>query len=132
MFGTVNTNKEDDIQINNMLRTLLAAQQCAHVHHWKVKSFSLHMALGELYNTLTELADELAEMYMGLTGADVNLEQSDSNYFHQENPIDFVNQLQEVLKDMYIAVTPYSPLLNKYEELIGKIAAIKYKMTNLK
>ena len=48
--------------MENVLRILQMAQRVAQMWHWKVKSFSLHMALGELYEKLGQFADDLAEM----------------------------------------------------------------------
>ena len=39
--------------MENIIRNLLMAQRAAHVHHWKTKSFAIHLALGELYEALT-------------------------------------------------------------------------------
>ncbi len=117
--------------MDNILRNLLMAQRCAHVHHWRVKSFSLHMALGELYELLADFADELAEIYMGATGETVNPEQSDPNHFSQLDPLEFIRQLQEVLTQLKQDV-PSGALMNKYEELQAAVAKVKYKMENLK
>lgn len=118
--------------MNNLLRNLMMAQRCAHVHHWQVKSFSLHLALGELYEQITLFMDELAEMYMGITGDTVYPSQSDPNHFSQDNPIEFISQLYSVLEDLKPGLPQDPPLMNKYEELMGEVARIKYKMENLK
>jgi DNA-binding ferritin-like protein len=118
--------------MNNILRNLLMAQRCAQVHHWQVKSLSLHLALGELYELLTDFADELAEFYMGMTGETVNPEQSDPNHFSQQNPLEFIRQLHDVLSDLKSSVPNEGLLISKYEELQGEVAKIKYKMENLR
>ena len=118
--------------MDNILRNLLMAQRCAHVHHWRVKSLSLHLALGELYELLTDFADELAEYYMGMSGQTVNPPQSDPNHFSEQDPIEFIRQLHDVLSDLKSTVPNEGLLINKYEELQGEVAKIKYKMENLK
>lgn len=123
---------EEDQSMDNILRNLMMAQRCAHVHHWKVKSLSLHLALGELYELLTDFADELAEFYMGLSGETVNPAQSDPNHFDEQNPLAFIRQLHDVLADLKSTVPNEGLLVNKYEELQGEVAKIKYKMENLK
>ena len=52
-----------DSTMANLISVLMKARDVAHMWHWKVKSFSLHMALGELYEGLGDFMDELMEMY---------------------------------------------------------------------
>jgi len=117
--------------VNNLLRNLLMAQRCAHVHHWQTKSFARHLALGELYELLTKFADDIAEMYMGASAEVVAPEQSDPNHFSQQDEVEFVQQLHAVLQDLKPAVADYDFLLNKYEELQGEVARVKYKLEQL-
>lgn len=121
-----------DTSMDNILRNLLMAQRCAQVHHWKVKSLSLHLALGDLYETLQDFADELAEFYMGMSGQTVNPPQSDPNHFHEQDPLIFISQLHTLLSELKSSVPNEGLLVNKYEELQGEVARIKYKMENLK
>lgn len=117
--------------MDNILRNLLMAQRCAHVHHWRVKSLALHLALGELYETITEMMDELAEIHMGVSGQTVNPEQSDPNHFSQQDPVEFIRQLFSVLTDLRPNLQE-TAVLNKYDDLLSAVAKIKYKMENLK
>ncbi len=118
--------------MDNILRNLLMAQRCAHVLHWQVKSLSLHLALGELYDTITELMDELAEVYMGETGQTVNPEQSDPNHFSQQSATEFVRGLHDALNSLRSGVEHLPSVLNKYDDLLSAVAKIKYKIENLK
>jgi DNA-binding ferritin-like protein len=118
--------------MENLIRNLFMAQRCAHVHHWKVKSLSLHLALGDLYEALIEFADELMEMYMGAYSADIKIAQSDPNHFSEQDPVEFIRQLHEVLKALEHSIPQDGFLVNKYQELQGVVARVKYKMENLK
>lgn len=124
--------------MENIVRVLLMAQRCAHVHHWMTKSFSQHLALGELYDALTEFADELMEMYMGAYGKDApygftgHISQSDPNGFSEQNPLEFVNQLHSTLAELETSFPQDGFLVNKYQELQGFVARVKYKMENLR
>lgn len=121
-----------DTGMNNLLSTLMMARNCAHVHHWQVKSLSLHLALGDLYDAITEFMDELAEMYMGMSGVTVNPAQSDPNPFSQQDPLEFIRQLSSALAALKNDI-PHDPaLINKYEEMQGVVERQKYKMENLK
>jgi hypothetical protein len=99
--------------------------------HWKVKSFSMHMALGELYDELLELTDELFEMYMGKYGTDAHVELSDANPFSEQDPVEFVRQLFTFLGVQHDRIPQDKWLVNKFEELQGIVARVKYKMENL-
>lgn len=118
--------------MENLIRVLLMAQRTAHMWHWKVKSFSQHMALGELYEALTDFADELMEMYMGKYGADGHIELSDPSMFSEQDPIEFIRQLNTVLDELATSFPQDGFLVNKYQELQGIASQIKYKMENLR
>jgi DNA-binding ferritin-like protein len=118
--------------VENIIRNLLMAQRCAHVHHWKTKSFAMHLALGELYEKLTDFADDLAEMYMGKYGQDLNISQSDPNHFSEQDPLEFIKQLFTVLEQLEGSVPKDGFLVNKYQELLAEVSRIKYKLENLK
>lgn len=118
--------------VNNLLRNLMMAQRCAHVHHWQTKSFAQHMALGDLYEQLTEFADELAELYMGMTGQTVAPEQSDPNHFSQQDAVEFIRQLHDVLADLKNGLPQDGQFINKFEELQAAVDKVKYKLEQLK
>jgi DNA-binding ferritin-like protein len=119
--------------MENIIRNLFMAQRAAHVHHWKVKSFAQHLALGELYEALIEFADELMEMYMGATGTnDIQISQSDPNHFSEQDAVEFIRQLHTVLGELATSFPQEGFLVNKYQELQGLVARIKYKLENLK
>jgi hypothetical protein len=92
----------------------------------------MHLALGELYEKLTDFADDLAEMYMGKYGEDLNVHQSDPNHFDESDPLSFIAQLFAALEQLEATVPKDGFLLNKYQELLGDVSRIKYKLENLK
>lgn len=118
--------------MENVLRILQMAQRVAQMWHWKVKSFAQHLAFGELYDLLGELADDLAEMYMGKYGTDVHIPLSDPNAFSEQDPLEFIRQLHDVLEQLSGSFPQDGFLVNTYQELQGKVARIKYKLENLK
>lgn len=117
--------------MDNLLSKLMMARDCAHVHHWQVKSLSLHLALGELYELITDFMDELAEMYMGMSGVTVNPDQSEPNGFSQQDPVEFIRQFSDLLLNLKHSLPQDDALINKYEELQGAVQKVKYKMENL-
>lgn len=117
--------------VDNLLTKLMMARDCAHVHHWQVKSLSLHLALGEFYESLTDFMDEIAEMYMGMSGETVHPDQSEPNGFSQQSPIEFIQQFASFLQSIRGTLPNDDALINKYDELQGMVQRIKYKMENL-
>lgn len=139
MMGMHEELTEDEIAIasatpmSNLLTQLMVARNVAHMWHWKVKSFALHMALGELYEGLTEMMDELAEIYMGLAGQDAfHVDISRPNGFSEQDPLEFVNQLHEFLHDAHDKIPQDGFIVNKFEELQAMVSKVKYKVENLK
>ncbi len=118
--------------MENVLRILQMAQRVAQMWHWKVKSFAQHLAFGELYDSLGKLADDLAEMYMGRYGTEGHIELSDPNAFSEQDPIEFIRQLDQALKDLETTFPQDGFLVNKYQELQGIVSQIKYKLENLR
>jgi hypothetical protein len=116
----------------NLLSMLMLARNVAHMWHWKVKSFALHMALGELYEGLTEMMDDIAEMYMGTYGTDDHVDIYRPNGFSEQDPIEFVNQLHTFLHDVHDKIPQDGFIVNKFEELQAMVSKIKYKVENLK
>ena len=117
--------------MENLLALLLQARNVAHVHHWKVKSFSLHMALGELYDLLEEFADSLAELSMGAHGPLGDVPHDVDLGLDKVTVLGFISQLFQALEGMKGTIPQDSWLINKYEELQASVSTIKYKMENL-
>ncbi len=118
--------------MENLLALLLQARNVAHVHHWKVKSFSLHMALGELYELLEEFADSLAEMSMGAHGDLGEISNDHQCSFDKVDPLEFIFQLHSALEQVKETIPQDAWLINKYEEMQAAVATVKYKIENLR
>lgn len=118
--------------MENLLQILMMAQRTAHMWHWKVKSFAQHLAFGELYEKLDEMSDELAEMWMGKYGVEGHIELSNPNAFSEQDPLEFIRQLDTVLAQLESSIPQDGFLVNKYQEIQGEVSRIKYKLENLK
>lgn len=116
--------------MEQVLSMLLHASKVAQIWHWKVKSFAQHMALGELYELLTEVTDQLAEEYIGKFGQPTQV--SDGAWtFSTVSPLEFINELHVKTEEMRNALPQDPALLNTYDALIGQIRRVKYKLENL-
>lgn len=89
------------------------------------------MALGELYELLTEMADELAEMEMGAHGDLGDIAHDTSLGLDKSNATAFVVQLFSALEQIKPTIPQDSWLINKFEELQAAVSKIKYKVENL-
>jgi hypothetical protein len=115
----------------NLVGHLLKAQNVAKMWHWKVRSFSMHLALGELYDQLDDLTDAIMEMYMGRYGTEAHVPMSEPNVWSEQDPVEFIQQLDSFLLDYEVHLPPEGFLINKYQELQGEVSRIRYKMENL-
>lgn len=118
-------------EMANLVGNLLKAQNVAKMWHWKVKRLSQHLALGELYDSLDKLTDQLAEMYMGKYGTEFHIVLSDPNPFSEQDPLEFVMQLDKFLEDQKEQIPQDGFIINKYEELQGDVSTVLYKLQNL-
>lgn len=116
---------------SRLVSTLFRARDLAHKLHLATKSFSQHEALGELYEILVEGADEIAEMCQGKFGP-LTIDASTGDNIEPTNERQFVSDLVTWLDGTgKILVGSNDVLLNKYQEIVGKVYQIKYKMDNL-
>ena len=118
--------------MENLLSLLLQARNAVHVLHWKTKSFSLHLALGELYDILSDMADELAEMTMGAHGEIGEVSLNSLSIPTGLAPEVFIQQLFDILGKIKSSIPQDDWIVNKFEELQASVAKIKYKIENLK
>lgn len=115
----------------NLMGQLMKARNVAHMWHWKVKSFSMHMALGELYDGLSEMMDDLMEMYMGRYGTEAHVPLSEPNAFSEQDPVEFIRQLDDFLSSQEPRLPDVGFIVNKYQELQAMVSKVKYKLENL-
>lgn len=54
--------------MGELLLTLLHSATNAHLHHWQTTSYAAHKALGEFYENMPDLVDDLVEAIIGKTG----------------------------------------------------------------
>lgn len=123
-------SQTDDVMAN-LMGNLLKAQNVARMWHWKVKSFAMHMALGELYDGLSEIMDDLMEMYMGRYGTEAHIPMSEPNPFSERDPLEFIRQLDSFLDDQEQRIAQDGFIVNTFQELQGMVSKIKYKLENL-
>jgi DNA-binding ferritin-like protein len=105
---------------------LVQLQTVIKLFHWSSKSYSEHIALGELYDSLSESIDTLVESVQGETGIlDIKIPQVSKEGL---NPITTITnvckQLELVKKEDWIT--------NQIQEILKDLYKTKYKLINLK
>jgi hypothetical protein len=100
-----------------------------HFMHLQTKSFAQHMALGEYYDAIVELADKWAEAYQGcydiITGYPKD--------FHlATEPVKYLTQIKDFVDDIRKDLPSESQLQNIVDEIADQIDSTLYKLRFLK
>jgi hypothetical protein len=107
----------------------MAVRTAAHMMHLSAPSYARHIALNEFYDGLLDLADEYAEVYMGLEAqvkswpAPMPVERTDPVILLE----DFLELVEEEAED-----SDSQALLNALAGMEELTARTLYKLRNLK
>jgi hypothetical protein len=116
--------------MEQLISQLFAARDAAHILHLRTRSFAAHMALGELYDALVDLADALAENIQGKYGLlDI---QHPTQMFSDTDAVIFVRDLAawaEMQRGVFNPADTH--LLNDWDNVISTVYKAKYKLENL-
>jgi hypothetical protein len=116
--------------MEELISGLFAARDSAHILHLKTKSFAAHMALGDLYDSLVDLADGLAEAHQGKYGI-LNLKRSPTS-FSDHDVITFIKELSTWVEKGRSCINPEDTnILNDWDAVISCVYRTKYKLENL-
>ena len=109
--------------------TMLHSATNTHFFHWSTDSFSKHMALGEYYDEIVELTDDLVEAYMGCYE---KITTFPSIYHQPKEPIKYLESLKAFVKDARQDLPQETELQNIVDEIAQLIDSTLYKLKNLK
>ena len=117
--------------IGRFIALLFLARDLAHREHLRVTgpgSFAKHMALGEFYPAIVELADKLAEAYQGRNGIIEDMPLLENEYGDEivgvlERHVDWIktNRYTAVPRDD-------STIQNIIDEIVGQYLSTLYKL----
>jgi hypothetical protein len=100
-----------------------------HFMHLQTKSFAQHMALGEYYDAIVELADKWAEAFQGCYDIITNYPKD----FHlATDPVKYLTQIKEFVDDIRKDLPNESQLQNIVDEIADQIDSTLYKLRFLK
>ena len=111
------------------ISVLFHSATVTHFMHLQTKSFAQHMALGEYYDAIVELADKWAEAYQGcydiITGYPKD--------FHlATEPVKYLTQIKDFVDDIRKDLPSESQLQNIVDEIADQIDSTLYKLRFLK
>lgn len=116
--------------MEELISGLFAARDAAHILHLKTRSFAAHMALGDLYDSLVDLTDTVAEAYQGKYGI-LNIKRSMTS-FADHDAISFIKDLATWVENgRGVFNAEDTNLLNEWDNIISCVYKTKYKLENL-
>ena len=111
----------------DLLHFLLEAADQIRVLHWGTTSYPEHVALGDLYDSIRDSTDRIAEALMGAQGKRLQLKGTLELVDYAEGmPASYVAGLGKALES--IAGLP-TDLLNTRDDLLGAVHKTSYLLT---
>jgi hypothetical protein len=121
--------------IGQLIGLLFLARDVAHREHLRVTgpgSYARHMALGEFYPAIIELADSVAEAYQGRKGIIEDIPFLENEYGN-DIVVVLERQLAWIEDNRYNAVPREdTSIQNIIDEVVGQYLSTLYKLKNLK
>jgi DNA-binding ferritin-like protein len=123
------------MQIGQLIATMFLSREMAHRAHLAATgtgSFSKHMALGEFYPAVIEIADSITEAYQGRHSL-IEIPYLDAPEDYNDIIKILENHLDDIEELRYIAVDKKdTPIQNLIDEAVGIYLSALYKLKNLK
>lgn len=116
--------------IQQFIGLLFASRDYAHKAHLNTDSYAQHMALNAFYDEIVELADDLAETWMGRNLTQVG--DIPSINVPKGEPLTVFKRLLEVVQDSRDFVSQDTVLSNIMDEIEALYSSTIYKLKFLK
>lgn len=115
--------------------TLFLARDLAHKAHLRAKgegSYAKHVALGEFYEAVIELADKFTEQYQGRFQELIEVPLLDNEYEGEIAKV--LREQMEYIEDCREDIVPrkFTSLHNTIDEIVGTYESTLYKLNFLK
>ena len=105
---------------------LLHAGTNAHFLHLQTKSYAQHVALGDFYQSIIELADTWAEAYQGCYEV---IDSYPADNFHlAKEPVKYLGQLSDFVGKIRKTLPDETQLQNIVDEIAALIDSTLYKL----
>ena len=109
--------------------TLLHSATNTNFFHWSTNSYSQHKALGNYYDEIVELTDDLLEAYMGCYE---QIKSFPSTYHQPKEPTKYLESLKNFVNDARKDLPQETQIQNIVDEIAQLIDSTLYKLKNLK
>ena len=109
--------------------TLLHSATNTHFFHWSTNSYAQHKALGNYYDEVVELVDDLIEAYMGCYE---QIKSFPSTYHQPKEPVKYLESLKAFVDDARKDLPQETQLQNIIDEIAQLIDSTLYKLKNLR
>jgi hypothetical protein len=106
------------------------AATAAHLIHLNTPSYAAHVALGEWYDAIVELADQLAEVAQGVALGE-KIGYPDVAFAVEHNPVTLLSGVLAWIQSNRAALSPLSELQNVIDEIMNSTHSAQYKITAL-
>lgn len=128
------TQEASKSDIVKFFSKLFESREMAHIYHLQVKgeegSFAKHKALGEYYEEVIDLIDELIEVYMGQYDVVEGYDTIDTTPTKSVDPIEYFNGIASYIKSekSKCISNDDTHMLNLVDEIQALIYRLLYKL----
>jgi len=117
------------MKIGDLIGLLFLARDTAHMAHLKTTSYAKHMALGDFYSGIEELADDLTEQYQGQFGLIPVARVARTTEPTDANIVSILkDQLAQIQGGRKASVGDDSSLNNVIDEIVGLYRRTIYRL----
>lgn len=122
------------ISASHFIESLMMYRNVVHQLHLSTKgsgSFARHTALGDLYNAMPDIIDDITEQYQGRFNK--ILEYKNTCKIKEVSNLDLpvVVELRKFIDDNRECMSEHSEIQNTIDELVSLLNKTIYKLTNL-
>lgn len=115
--------------IEELIAKVFMARNNTHIAHWKTKSYAEHVALGDFYDGVIDLLDNLVECYQGNFGIIGDIPKDE---MHHDGCIECLSdQVAWIAKNRSKIAKNVAALENIVDELTSLYLKTLYKLENL-
>ena len=118
-------------QMDEFISYLMVCRNVLHAMHLKTQgqgSYATHKALNELYDSLVDHIDSIAEAYIGYYGKLLNLKFETGNEYLNMKPVDYVAEILKHVEQCKSKYQDNSMILNEIDNLVKDLSSAHYKL----
>ena len=113
--------------VAQFVAVLLHSGTVTHMQHLATKSYAQHVALGEYYNAIIELADTYAEAYSGAY-EQIPITAYSNDFLVTKDPEAYLKMIKRYVDAHRTDLPDDTALQNIVDEIVGQIDSTLYKL----